>query len=131
MPKCPYCDKPAKLVTGIAIYPHRPDLLHKYFYQCAPCDASVGCHPGSTKPLGKLANAPLRKIRTQAHALFDPLWKTKTMTRREAYGWLAKELNISTHNCHIGMMDVEACKNVIQLMQSTKEYNNDHKVSSV
>lgn len=115
--KCPYCDKPAKLVTGNALYPHRPDLYHKFFYQCLPCGAYVGCHPGGTKPLGKLANAPLRKIRSKAHELFDPLWKNKTMTRKEAYAWLAKSLNISTHNCHIGMMDMEACKSVIDLME--------------
>ena len=26
-PVCPYCDKPAALVGGSAIYPHRPDLM--------------------------------------------------------------------------------------------------------
>lgn len=36
---CDYCDKPAELVTGAEVYPHRPDLHHKKFWLCKPCDA--------------------------------------------------------------------------------------------
>lgn len=116
-PKCPYCHADAVLVGGSAIYPHRPDLFHKYFWACWPCDAYVGCHPrghhgreDGTHPLGRLANTDLRKAKQRAHEAFDPLWKGGNgMTRREAYKWLAARLGISFNNCHIGMFDEATC----------------------
>lgn len=120
---CPYCDKPAALVTGAAIYPHRPDLFGKKFWQCAPCKAHVGCHAAGngegdgTKPLGRLANDELRRWKSKAHAAFDPLWKARTMRRKEAYGWLAQSLGISAANCHIGMFDVDLCKRTVEAVK--------------
>ena len=124
--KCPYCGAKAQLVDGTAIYPHRPDLAEKKFYQCAPCDAYVGCHPPSvngqggvgtgTTPLGRLANAELRRLKSQAHAVFDPLWRNGRMRRREAYAWLAKQLGIPATDAHIGMFDEVQCKRVITVV---------------
>lgn len=113
---CPYCDKAATLVRGHAIYPHRPDLAHKPFWQCAPCGAHVGCHPDTVNPLGRLANAELRKAKQKAHAAFDPLWRGGKMKRVEAYAWLSKETGIASQNCHIGMMDIDQCRSVIAVM---------------
>lgn len=116
-PLCPYCDRPAKHVTGAAIYPQRPDLFGKHFYQCAPCDAHVGCHPNSMAPMGRLANAELRKAKQAAHAAFDPTWKSGKRKRHEAYAWLAAEVGVSPQNCHIGMFDVDQCRAVVRACQ--------------
>ena len=110
---CPYCSQPAKLVTGQDIYPHRRDLWAKKFWQCAPCDAYVGCHQGGEIPLGRLANAELRAAKMRAHAAFDPLWKEGTMSRTEAYAWLSRTLGIPGKECHIGMFDVDRCRKVV------------------
>lgn len=112
-PICPYCHQPSKRVSGADIYPHRPDLAHKVFYQCAPCDAYVGCHPNTTVPLGRLANAELRAAKMKAHAAFDPIWQSKRKTRTEAYDWLSKKLGIVRQYCHIGMFNVEQCELVV------------------
>lgn len=112
---CPYCGKAASLVGGINIYPHRPDLAEKKFYQCAPCDAYVGCHPGTTNPLGRLADAELRKAKMAAHAAFDPLWKEGNKKRGSAYAWLCDQLGIEKKDCHIGMFDVEMCRRVVEV----------------
>ena len=119
MPQCPYCFQEAKLVTGKVIYPHRSDLRAKWFYQCAPCDAYVGCHPNSMNPLGRLANAELRMWKQSAHHVFDKLWKRKLMSRTDAYKMLAQKLGISEKVCHIGMFDVDTCKRVIALARDT------------
>lgn len=111
--KCPYCGQEAKRVTGRAIYPHRTDLFMKNFWRCAPCFAYVGCHPGTAVPYGRMANAELRKWKQAAHAAFDPIWKSGKMMRKEAYSWLAKQLDMSEDNTHIGMFDIENCKRVI------------------
>ena len=114
-PICPYCSSPSKRISGDLLYPHRPDLRRLTFYQCIPCQAHVGCHPGTDRPLGRLANAELRKIRQEAHQYFDTLWKNQgTMKRKEAYSWLARKLGISVTSCHIGEFDVETCKKVIK-----------------
>ena len=122
--KCDYCHGEAKLVTGKVIYPHRPDLFGKMFWQCEKCDAYVGCHPrnqnskdkrNGTVPLGRLANAELRAAKQKAHAAFDPMWKTGKVKRASAYKWLAEAMGISPDNCHIGMMDVDSCAAVVAI----------------
>jgi len=111
---CSYCGEPAKLVTGKQIYPHRPDLHALPIYACLPCEAHVGCHPGTTKPLGRLANAELRKAKMAAHAAFDPIWKSGMKKRKQAYKWLAKQMGIDVNECHIGEFDVVMCLKVVE-----------------
>lgn len=124
--KCDYCGRQAELVAGDVIYPHRPDLFEKRFWRCVPCDAFVGCHaPGNgygdgTRPLGRLANAELRRAKMRAHAAFDPLWKAKGMRRREAYAWLAEQLSIEFDQCHIGMFDVNRCHEVVAIVSNQR-----------
>lgn len=112
-PVCPYCKSFSKLVTGKEVYPHRKDLFSLTFYQCKPCEAFVGTHKGTTNPLGRLANARLRKAKSAAHRAFDPLWRLGDMKRKEAYKWLAEILNIEVSDCHIGMFDDETCDDVV------------------
>lgn len=124
-PICPYCGEFSVKVTGKEIYPHRPDLSHKAFYQCAPCDARVGCHPGTDKPLGRLADAELRRWKNIAHAAFDPRWRAlvgpsnpKHRARNGLYERLAELLGIPREDCHIGMMDVAMCRRVYAICKS-------------
>lgn len=112
--ECPYCQNSADLVNGNAIYPHRPDLDHKLFWLCSPCNAYVGCHPGTSNPLGRLANAELRQWKMAANRWFDPIWRDGSMTRRKAYSWLAGHLGLAVKKTHIGLFDVETCQRVIQ-----------------
>lgn len=114
---CPYCGKTAYLVGGKKIYPHRPDLFGKSFYECEPCEAFVGCHTGTINPLGRLANLELRKKKMAAHAVFDPIWRTGKMTRGDAYKVLAEKLGIEQKDCHIGMFDVDMCNKVIEVVK--------------
>jgi hypothetical protein len=114
-PVCPYCGGASELVGGDRIYPRRPDLHAKRFYLCAPCDAYVGCHNGTTNPLGRLADRRLRAAKIRAHEAFDPLWKSNVMTRAEAYAWLAKTLGIPPEKCHVGVFDVETCERVVDV----------------
>lgn len=120
---CPYCNMPAKMVGGEVIYPHRPDLYHKKFWLCQPCDAYVGCHPvnprhgqDGTRPLGRLANAELRRAKSAAHRVFDPLWQEgKFKTRKDAYRWLAGKLGMPVDQCHIGYFSVPRCEQVVEI----------------
>lgn len=116
-PTCPYCGNKATHVKGSRVYPHRKDLKNLDFYWCANNHdpAYVGCHKGSLVPLGRLADSELRAAKIQAHNAFDPLWRSGQMTRGEAYGWLARKLEIDKSSCHIGMFSVEECKKVVRI----------------
>ena len=116
--KCGYCHRDAKRVGAEKIYPHRPDLRGKWFWECEPCGAYVGCHPATTNPLGRLANAELRKAKQSVHRVLDPLWKSGKMKRSAAYAMLAKGLNISPQNCHVGMFDVHTCQAAVAVLRT-------------
>jgi hypothetical protein len=112
-PICCYCNKPSKKVTGKDIYPHRKDLHSKIFYACSNCKAYVGCHGGTDKPLGRLADAKLRRAKNEAHTAFDALWRNRVfITRKQAYTWLSEAMGVTEDLCHIGMFDVDQCAKV-------------------
>lgn len=126
---CQYCNKPAELVDGKAIYPHRPDLYRLKFWQCKPCGAYVGTHKGSSgQPLGVLADAELRKAKSEAHARFDPIWRESEVTRSQAYRMLSRYLGVSAKRCHIGMFDVKTCKRVGDFSRSYWGNQKHHKI---
>ena len=114
-PTCGYCDCLTELQTGQTIYPHRPDLYKLNFWVCPNCGAYTGCHKkgartkykgqtivsDGTIPLGIPANAGLRKLRMQAHGLFDPVWRGGAISRRGAYSKMAAHLGIHIDDCHI------------------------------
>lgn len=113
---CPYCQQGAKLVSGEKIYPHRKDLYTLKFWVCEPCWAYVGTHKDKdNKPLGTLADADLRKVRSYAHEAFDQKWRCGEMSRSDAYAWLSEALGVSVLKCHIGSFDRATCKKVIAL----------------
>lgn len=110
---CPYCGKEAELVDSKIIYGRSYGWM--YLCRCKPELVYVGCHKGTTKPLGRLADAELRACKMQAHSAFDPMWKSGKKSRRGAYNWLADKLGIPMEQCHIGMFDVDMCKKVISV----------------
>lgn len=112
---CPYCGKDAPRVTGKEVYPHRPDLQKGWFYACFPCGAWVGTHRNGN-PLGTLANADLRRARTAAHKVFDPLWRDNpNLSRTKAYEWLSKAMGTLPEQTHIALFDVNQCQQVVAL----------------
>ena len=121
---CPYCKGAAELVGGYVIYPHIPSLHGKKFWQCAPCGAYVGCHRPNvgygdgTKPLGRLANAALRKAKSATHAAFDGLWQEGVFAnRKKGYEWLAEQVGLPKGAAHIGEFDEDQCSVAIKACQ--------------
>jgi len=60
---CPYCGAPTKLVDDTEIYGRSYGTS---CYVCKPCGAWVGCHKGTDKALGRIANKELRELKRQA-----------------------------------------------------------------
>lgn len=114
VPYCPYCRGKAQLRR----------TQWGAIWECVPCDARVGCHRGTEKPKGTMANTALRAARMAAHEAFDPLWRakmvrrpdvSKSKARETAYAWLAKQLGIHANGCHIAMFDIARCMKVIEV----------------
>lgn len=131
---CPYCGAEVVLKDATFIYTSRKAKDYSKVWVCSnypKCDAYVGCHKGTTIPMGRLANARLRTLKKEAHRQFDPLWKSGLMTRKEAYKWLSTMLNIDLDECHIGMFDIKDCQRTIHLCRQQdnpviNEYRKKH-----
>lgn len=108
---CRYCGGGVHLCGNEEKY-GKPYGDWPYCYLCGFCGAYVGVHPGTDIPLGTLATDRLRKDRSRAHQLFDPLWRSKRMTRSAAYKLLAEALNIDVARCHMSWFDREELEQV-------------------
>ena len=123
---CDYCGQPAVFLSNSTVVYHKN---YGPLWRCEPCDAYVTCHPGTTVPLGKLANRELRYARRMAHAAFDVKWRDapkhkRSAARHNAYAWLAAKLKMRVADTHIGLFNIEQCMDVVRLCL------NDRKVPS-
>lgn len=119
---CRYCGGVIKLIPAKMVYgesTRRLGMEGEYLYQCQNCNARVGYHKGTTRPLGNVANEVLRLKRMEAHRVFDALWKSGRMTRTGAYRWLAGELHLRPDRAHIGGFEMDQCQKVIELCEKT------------
>lgn len=119
-PTCPYCASVSILVDRAVLY--GPNQVGKV-YLCSnypTCDACVGANPVTLEPYGTLANAQLRKLRGDAHFLFDPLWKGQGGIRRTiAYQVAAKVLDVEIF--HIGCLTPSQCEALIQKIDTIRQ----------
>ncbi|WP_009631585.1 zinc-finger-containing protein [Synechocystis sp. PCC 7509] len=115
---CPFCRSSVSLIDSAKIY----GQSYGFIYLCDAypnCDARVGCHPRSIKPLGTLADKQLRKWRSLAHRKFDPLWQLGVFSSRQtAYKWLSKAMKLPLDKTHVAMFDIRQCQRAISLVES-------------
>ena len=109
---CPYCGAPTQLVDDAEIYGRS---YGGKCYVCKPCGAWVGCHKGTEKALGRVANKELRELKRQAHEAFDPLWQEGHLPRKAAYEILSTAFMLPVEQTHIGMFDEEFCQKTVKL----------------
>lgn len=114
---CDYCGQTAQFVNSSEVY----RVSYGMIYYCPACQAWVGVHKGTDKPLGRLANARLRELKKSAHKAFDPLWKRGAMKRDQAYIWLAQQMAIPFDQAHIGLFDIAECQKAIKICNSKIE----------
>lgn len=117
---CCNCRKKVEawLVKGDKIYPHRPDLYDKNFYQCPHCGQYVGCHGNSTRPLGCIPSEEVKIARKKLHALMDPIWKKGLISRSKLYSLISKKLGYTYHNGET--RTVQECLQVYDIIMQIK-----------
>lgn len=115
---CRYCGGKIELADAREIYGdavERLALENEKIYLCRTCNARVGCHRSTVRPLGNVANEVLRLKRRETHEIFDAFWRRKRLTRTRAYQWLAGELGLPEKKTHIGSFEMDDCQRVIEL----------------
>lgn len=110
---CPYCNRPSEYVDSFEVYGKSYGMM----YLCRECQAWVGVHRGTDQALGRLAKRQLREWKIKAHNAFDQIWRTKKLSRDNAYYWLSIQLGIDREITHMGMFDVDQCKKVVQICE--------------
>ena len=122
---CNICgvEKSILLTDSAIIYGSSYGLI----YYCTNCRSYVGVHKNPDNqhgekdaPLGTLADSELRRLRKQAHALFDPLWKKSNLSRRGAYKVLRRITNVSEERAHIAMLNKPEVNSLINYLKTLK-----------
>lgn len=88
------------------------------FYGCSRWPECKGTHSAAKDgtPRGTPANKETRNARTQAHCVFDQVWKKRFLSRREAYRWIREQMDLSHTEAHIGQFSLEQCEQLIRLV---------------
>lgn len=110
---CPFCKKEAKWCENKEIYGKNFGKSYMCYY-CKDCDAYVGCHQNSERPLGTMANAELREWRKKAHSVLDPVWQSRShgnKSRKHIYRILGEYFD---REIHIAESDIEQCQEIIK-----------------
>ncbi len=121
---CRYCGGVIRQIPAEEVYREaagRLKLNGEWLYQCQNCNARVGCHRGTMRPLGNVANEVLRLKRVETHQVFDAFWKRRHMTRTAAYKWLSEQMALPENQTHIGGFEMDQCQQVIDLCRRAEE----------
>ena len=118
-PICPYCNGKSEIrslrdVTG-------SENAMGYVFVCRhypACDSYVKMNEQTGKPLGTMANKQLRSLRIEAHRQLYRLYADGSMSRNEAYEWMASVMNIPRQEAHIGLFQEYYCRKVIALAKA-------------
>ena len=113
--KCQYDNAEVVLFMDSSFLYHGHD--YGPVWVCTECKAYVGCHPGTTVPLGSVANAELRLLRKQCHQQFDKMWKHQGCSRLRAYEILSRMMRID--NPHIGEFNIEQCQRLLSILRNS------------
>lgn len=119
---CPMCGA-AMVLKWSTRYPYRNGEPRR-FYGCVnypDCTATCGAHPDGT-PSSTPAGPETKKARSRAHDVFDPIWQSGRMTRRQAYLWLQQAMGMTRDEAHIGLFDMAQCERLIRIVESAFEY---------
>ena len=115
---CRYCGGVIRCIPARKVYgktTNRLKMQGQWLYQCQNCNARVGCHRDSKRPLGNVANEVLRLKRVETHQVFDSLWQRQGMTRTAAYKWLAERMELPEECAHIGGFEMDQCQKLVDI----------------
>jgi len=69
--------------------------------------------------MGTPGDSETRAARHSLYLTFDVLWQSGRLSRTEAYAWLARVMNKTKDECHIGMFTQDECSTVEEIIVQT------------
>ena len=110
--KCNHCNKEAEWIENKIVYGRNYGKSYMIWF-CHNCNAYVGCHNNTKKPLGQfLAKSDLRKARQEAHSVIDKFWQSGKYKRKTVYLRLKEAFG---KEVHIGETTTpEECEEIIK-----------------
>ena len=108
---CDCCGCPVELTSNSVLYGGKEHGDWPFIYYCRGCDASIGVHPHSIFPLGKMADPATRRARSAVHSIIDPMWKYGSFLRSEVYSRMAKMTGRATF--HVGDLSLQECHDAV------------------
>ncbi|HBM3184895.1 TPA: hypothetical protein LVM22_001160 [Klebsiella oxytoca] len=122
---CPYCNISALLAKGSEIcFKSYCFIDNKYYWICHACEAWVGCHKNSGRPMGIPAKSELRKMRKKVHLRFECYLNKEKISLNEGYFWLSSKLNCNICECHVGYFDEAMCIRALGIFDSLESGSN-------
>jgi hypothetical protein len=115
---CPRCG--AAMVLRNSIRFRYANGFNRQFWSCPrypECRTTCGAHPDG-RPSSAPADDATRLARIRAHAAFDELWMGGRMSRKAAYRWLQRAMNLTVAQAHIGFLDAGQCERLVGLLAS-------------
>lgn len=102
--ECNYCGRDAEWVENKEIYGR--NYGNSYMtWLCRHCDAYVGCHHNTKKPLGRMSNKEERELKKEVKGMY--LARFEKYGKQWYYKHLAEMLEITQQEAHFGMFDKE------------------------
>jgi hypothetical protein len=86
-------------------------------YACAVCKAASGTRADGITPLGRLANAELRKLKKEAYALLSPHLFGDLNKRKCVFKRFSEKMGIHADDCRIGHFDEAATLKAIEVLK--------------
>lgn len=129
--RCPYCGSKVVYRSADGIY--HDNSRGTMLYVCSKypeCDAYVRVHEGTNIPVGTMADYKLRTLRRTAHYYFNQLYKSGTMSKEDAYQWLAYLISASLSQAHIEYLGEYYCQQVVEKSRQLLEDKNSNKFKS-
>lgn len=99
-----------------------PNGEYRRFYGCSrwpECNSAHGAHPDGS-PMGVPANKETKQARIQAHDAFDGYWRSKGLSRKQAYHLLQDITGLPPKDAHIASFDKEQCECVVYSIEALK-----------
>lgn len=88
------------------------NLTHDNLVFICTKDGCVGRTRADENGQPVIADFKTRTARIEAHEVFDRIWKTKVMTRTQAYSWLCHVMGLESKAGHIALFDVDQCNSL-------------------
>lgn len=87
----------------------RVETRYGGLFRCTEPGCTMQCWDG---PTSTPADKETRQARIRAHEVFDRVWKSGLMRRRQAYAWLDDVLCKPIGGAHIGMATIRECQKI-------------------